>query len=75
MVVPRRRKHQPSSSVHHRLESIELVLRNADEGGSSFYEAAFYQCNKAAVKECLVVYNQRQASRSQASQLSINHAG
>ena len=28
MVVPRHRKHQPSSSVHHRLESIELVLRN-----------------------------------------------
>ena len=28
MVVPRRRK-------HHRLEPIELVLRNADEGGVS----------------------------------------
>ena len=26
MVVPRRRKHQPSSSVHHRLEPIELVV-------------------------------------------------
>ena len=35
MVVPRRRKHQPSSSVHQRLESIELVLGNADEGGVS----------------------------------------
>jgi len=35
MVVPRRRKHQPSSSVHHRLEPIELVLRNADESGVS----------------------------------------